>query len=464
MMERDVDSLSLRDPRSRLTGGRSQLAQSVLDRRAAAAATVVLVAAFGPYVDVGIRTEQLAVYFAGGLVLIGWFGRRLDPVLAAIAVLWVVLAAISALIAVTATGPQDGALASGVDALLAPAVLMLVCANWAGSVDTRLLLSRVQQWTVSLLVANSLVAVAVLQLGLVDQISGIFWSSGGPSDVLATGQYAAQQGRYGGVFNTPLAAGTAYSVGLCALVHLRAKAIWSTRTHAILAVGLLVGGLLPQSKVLLLVGLPVAAALVLVLSGTRLIQSVTAMAGVVSLGWLIARSTTWWQQYGSQSIERFFAEDLTLDLLSAGRYGTGTAVGQVQQKVLDESPVLGFGAASGLGPLDTGYVELLVRAGLVGVTLALLSGLLLVGAWISRRPGGDRAAWWTTGALLAILAGAVAGGPSITQNRSGTLLVIHLLLTLGACATPRPARDAQSPPAASPAPLRPPSERSGLKS
>lgn len=433
------------------SAGRLQAAPTVdTRRRVRGAAVLILVAAYGTYIGPGIRTEQVAIYLTAGLVALGWFGRRLDPLLTTLALTLLILAGLSTISAFgTPPDVPSGSLLSGIDALLAPAGLTLVCAAWAEGPGTPALLTTVQQWTVALLVANGLFAVLVLQLGLVEQASSLFWSgSNAPDEVLATGEYAAQQGRYGGVFNTPLAAGTAYAVGLCALIHLGAKGVWASKTRAVLALGLLVGGFLPQSKIFLLVGLPVAALLLLVVGHRRRGRMVLATVGLAGIGWLAFRSTPWWQQYGVPSISRFFTEDLSLDLLTSGRYGDGAAVQRVEALVFDRAPIGGFGAASGVGPLDTGYVELLVRAGLIGVGLGLLWVLVAVAAWIRRRQGADRATWWTAGALLLVLVGAAAGGPSITQNRSGTILVVNLLLALAACrpaaASCPPARRSQS--------------------
>ena len=120
--------------------------------------------------------------------------------------------------------------------------------------------------------------------------------------------------------------------------------------------------------------------------------------------------------------------------LTAGRYGAEAAVNTIEESVLRESPLVGFGATNSAGPLDTGYVEILARAGILGLVLAGAIALILVALWLSGRQSMSRAQWWTAGALLVVWLGAATGGPTITQNRAGTILLLNLVLMLSTAA------------------------------
>lgn len=154
-----------------------------------------------------------------------------------------------------------------------------------------------------------------------------------------------------------------------------------------------------------------------------------------------ATRTEWWAQSGSARLEMYLAAgegEAGLWTLTAGRYGAEAAVNTIEESVLRESPLVGFGATNSAGPLDTGYVEILARAGILGLVLAGAIALILVALWLSGRQSMSRAQWWTAGALLVVWLGATTGGPTITQNRAGTILLLNLILILAAVARTAP--------------------------
>jgi hypothetical protein len=392
------------------------------------AATIIL-AAFGPYLTFGLRTEQVAIYLITALIGLGLVGsgQKLHPGIIGLMGIWTAIFVVSVISGLFPPfGSSVGSPLSGVDALLAPLCLMFVLAAWAGSGQITDVLLMVQKWTVALLALNAVLALTMSFVDLAPVLSANWWTgSDGPS----VGELAARNGRYGGIFNSPLAAGTAYGAGMIALVHLYVSQTWTRLKVGIAMVALLVGGLMPQSKAFMLAGLPIAVLLLVVGSRHRRIAIALSFAVVVTVAYVGLSQTLWWTEFGRNWISTLLAgsED-PLFLYTAGRYSDDNGwVGEIQDTVLENAPWGGYGTGVNLGALDTSWVEMLARAGLIGLAAFGLWLLTVVLMWAKRRQLVPRVQWWTAGAMIAMTVAAATGGPSLTQNRAGTLILMNLL-------------------------------------
>lgn len=409
--------------------------------RAERTASLLIVAAFGPYLIGGIRTEQLAVYMAGAVAMLSVIvGRRTHLPALRLAVLWAALAIVSitsGLVAPFGAGPS---LIGGTDALLAPVAVMLVLAVACAAPAQRASVVRsVQITTVVMLALNGLLALAMTRLELAPFLAEHFWSSG---DGLSIGERVLKRGRYGGVFNSPLSAGIGSGIGVVLLAFLVSTRQVRGAFAIFLSFGILVGAALHQSKVTL-VTLPLALGVVIATSNR---QRVTGLMKVAILGaasaWALV-ATGWWAEYGRDRFSAlFFGQNGgSLGAFSGGRLGENTRLGELVDQVQTNALWFGYGPAGTGLPLDNTFVEVFARAGVVGLLLFMGWLLVLVGSWIRSRSLIEKPQWIACGALLVVLMVGAAGGPSVTQNRAGTLLLMNIVPLL-ASVPPRRLRGA----------------------
>lgn len=400
-------------------------------------AALIVASAFGPYLIGSVRSEQVVIYGVTALVIARQLGRplRMDAGIAVLAALWALILGVSTL---SAAFPPTAAVTvapwSGIDALLAPLCVMLVVGLWSGyRAALGDVLTTVQKTTVVLLAVNTGVELAMSVVDLVPTLAAHWWSGSLSEGHRTIGEAAARYGRYGGVFNSPLAAGTAYSVGAVALAHLFLRREWVGPRAAVLMVAIVVGGLIPQSKAFLLAGLPIAALLLLVAAGRRVVPVAVGVLATAAGAWWFLSSTSWWSEFGEVRLSRFFTDvEDPLDLYTAGRYVSGSNVGSIWDTVMQTAPWGGYGAGVNLGALDTSWTEMVARAGLIGLAAFVLWLATVLLLWATRRHVMPRHQSCALFAMWLVLLAASAGGPSITQNRAGTLLTLNLLLLVSA--------------------------------
>lgn len=419
-------------------------------------AALIVASAFGPYLIGSVRSEQIVIYGVTTVVVARQVGRplRIDPGIAVLIVLWsVILAASTLSAAFPPAGADNVAPWSGIDALLAPLCVMVVVGLWSGDrASLGDVLTTVQKWTVVVLALNTGLELAMSVVDLLPTLSAHWWSGADLSGSQRTiGEAAARYGRFGGVFNSPLAAGTAYSVGAVALAHLHLRREWTGPRAGVLMLAIVIGGLIPQSKAFLLAGLPVAALLLLLAAGKRVVPVAAGVIATAAATWLVLSRTQWWSDYGEVRLSRFFTDvQDPLDLYTAGRYVSGSNVSSIWDTVMENARWGGYGAGVDLGALDTSWTEMAARAGLIGFGAFVLWLAVVLVLWFSRREQMSRPQWWSVGAMWLVLIAASAGGPSITQNRAGTLLTLNLLLLLTAVADRRSPPEVAEPQLAAP--------------
>jgi hypothetical protein len=392
--------------------------------------TVLLLAAFGPYLADGIRTEQVAVY--GAFVLFGvglqWMGKPSSPAVVLVVALLTAEVAIAA-IGLVQLAPLPhlylrGSALSGMDNLLLPVAVICTVSWLARAGQSEALVRR----ACSIIIVFALVNAGLAFLSVTtdtDPFLEMFWGSDG---VPSTAAKAATNGRYSGIFNQPAEGGIFYSAALLAAIYrLRERPV----LLAIAASFVSIGGILTISKVFLLAGLPIGVWQMFRTTGSRISRFI-ALGGVIGIAWGATATGVLPEWPGFDAVTGFLSPDGggrgATYLYTAGRFGSESTLTPVIDTVLGKQAWFGYGAA-GLGvAYDSGYLEALVMTGVVGLTCHLAVIATLGWTWQRRRSHVSRSTSRFSGGLLIIAIAGSVGVPALTANRVAT--VLWLLLTL----------------------------------
>lgn len=394
-------------------------------------ARIVCLSAFGPYVTGSARTEQIVVFASfAAILIVGWprivKARSCAPL--PFLVGWTGLYMI--MLIGTVWRPEDlgfyGAqpMSHGLSAMLLPVALMTLTWFWTLNAETADIMLAVAPLIVGAMVLNTGISLAQLATDKVAVFSFLprFWDT--PGSVSSVAVLAAGNGRFTGIFNQPTEAGVAYGVALFCLIYLaRRGLIKSGLLVAACAAAVVAGGVLTVSKIFLLGAVPLAVLMVLRNRRSRIrVAAWTTAAGV--LAWLLAGSRVLpaWPA-GSKILRLAHPTGALVTVYSGQRYGTGGTLGPVVSDVLRSSPWYGFGAG-GLNNVayDSLWVEVLVLGGLAGVALAASVVVMLAYRWTRLRGTLGGAEWALGGALLTLAVGGSLGLPTLTANRTSTLL------------------------------------------
>jgi hypothetical protein len=268
----------------------------------------------------------------------------------------------------------------------------------------------------------------VASLAGITDISGILgpWVRGGDESVWAS---ALAIGRFTGVFNQPLEAGTFYSVALFGTIYLASR---PGRHRALLAIAMLcilAGGLLSLSKNFVVLGLGVGVILAIALRVIRLSTAIFVSAGgMTAIGIGIWRLN---EAYATSLLDLLDSGGLIL-ALTAGRFGgEETDVGQLFAALYSRSNWLtGFGLGAHL-PLDNGYLEYFYQGGVLAILgYGIWMAILLAGAGQAMKSAEGK----LLAALLTFVAAASLGGPVITANRANVALLALMVTATHGCA------------------------------
>lgn len=396
---------------------------------------VAILSVFGPYVvkSLNLRTEQLVVYPAFIVMLAA--SRMPRPhwrLVSTLPLAWIALLPVSILgsIFILSQGPNEFSYVTAlgsVDSIMLPAAMAWIGAAVVVQSDDPLRTLRRSAWAIVLLAAaNGIVAIASVVTDLTSALS-LFWSSGvteGPSVAIR----ALGGSRHSGIFNQPFEAGLAYSVTLllwCFLFFQRdASAFWS----AIVLPPLVVGGLLPASKVFMFGGLPLSLAYFAWGSWFHHMR-VRPLAIVVSA--LAAAGATYAAlPRNVMPVSRFshvFETD-TVYRLSGGRYSTESET-DIESMFgrLSESPLVGFGLDPQIGPFDNALLAQMILGGILGAVLLGWVWWILVVHVFSAFGSASAAAVLLEALIIVLLLGSMLGAHPFLVNRAGSLA----LLTLG---------------------------------
>lgn len=399
-------------------------------RRGRVATALIALAAFGPYLFSGFRTEQIAVYATALVLAVGVWWVKARPNGHGIAVMGLLLLQLGVSVVGAVAPPQNttryqlGPALAGIDNLALPiAVIGVVWTLIAAGADRTQLIRIVCAVTVWSMVINA--GLAAWATGGSGPDLAIFQ---GQADVESVAYRAEQLGRFSGIFNQPAEAGLMYSVALLAAIYLyREKA----RMLAFTATALSIGGVLTISKVFLFVGLPIGIWQAVRSSGGRQRRAAAFLAAAIA-AWAGAKTGMIPEWTGGQYLIRLMpgSDQGAVDLYTAGRFGGESTLAVVVNAVMESSPIWGFGAGGLAAPYDNAWVEALVMDGIFGAVLLTAVMVVLAHAWWIARPQSSPGESRLTGGLVAVVIGAAVGVPSLTVNRCATILWLLIALLL----------------------------------
>lgn len=384
----------------------------------------IAAATFGPYLIGSVRTEQLAVYGAGALLLPLTFIHVRPYLPVFLSWLTIIVVALIGLIPPTAHDViKPGNALSSLDNLALPVAVMLVVWAIVPADMVRPVLRAVAVVIVCGAAANGVLGIIATSTDISAYMRPFWSGSAGET----TAERAAQLGRFSGIFNQPAEAGVVY--GLAGLL-----AVWAFRRKPKIMLLLLtlisIGGMLCISKVFILGGLP------LILIYLWLSRSGAGKLGVIlgaaALTAGVVQTGLFQQWTGMNFLARLFAPAENhgfIEFYSAGRWNEDAGMVDLLDSVMRASPLTGFGIQGLEGiPYDSAWTEVAVLAGFMGVVLLAAVYLALI-SMARKIADGELRVLATF--ITVFLLGASLGIPSLTVNRASTVVwvVLSLLCT-----------------------------------
>jgi 4-amino-4-deoxy-L-arabinose transferase-like glycosyltransferase len=251
-------------------------------------------------------------------------------------------------------------------------------------------------------------------------------------------QNAASMGRISGIFNQPMEAGIAYSIGLTAWMY------WFSTTKrigvwkAVLLCGIVIGGAMSVSKVFILGGVPLG--IFYFAWGYRiraLIRPKFIISALLIVGFLVPISLVLMSKWiGTQFFLRLFEAKSLPDrnliaIYSAGRFGSDeSSVTQLFSLTFREAPFCGFGFGA-FSPLDNGYLEFFYQGGFVALFIYVVI-LFILSSHAVRFYNLARNECRLLFILIFLIIGAGFGAPVFTINRSSIFLWALIVLSISA--------------------------------
>ncbi len=392
-------------------------------RRGLLVLSAVVVAAFGPYISGGLRTEQIAVYSTATLLLV-FTGHlmRPDGRVALVLTVWCTYTLTAALggldTPLDRTRWVPGTAAAGLDNLVLPlAAITVVVGLMALGADQLRLLRRTAQLVVLGMMVNTFAAVA--------QYRGATWSRwwSAKTGQQSVADLAVTNDRFSGLINQPAEGGVLYGIALLCAIYL-----WSNKPGRLLVAltVLVLGGMLTVSKIFLLLALPIACwQIVRTQQGrTGRLAAVTILTAgfyVVVQAGLLPNWT------GADQLRRIApSNDQSLTQVFTGdRFGQGSTLKPVIDAVWGSEPWSGYGVGGLSIAYDNGWVEALVLAGVVGVVCYTVALCVLVSAWRRMPRSAER---MLLGGILLLAAVGSLGLPVLTANRASTVFWLLTIL------------------------------------
>jgi hypothetical protein len=399
-------------------------------KRGTYVAAAIALSAFGPYLFSGFRTEQVTVYAAFAVLLLGgcWIKARPSGHGLAVAALLVVQLTFGLVSAIdppqNTTIYQLGDPLAGIDNFALP--VAVIGAMWMllaiGADRERMI--RVICWiTVWAMVINA--GLAISATGGDGPNLAIFQ---GQAEGQSVAYLAEQLGRFSGIFNQPAEAGLMNSVALLAAIYLYRR---RASLLALTGTAICIGGVLTVSKTFLFVGLPLGLWQTVRATGTRQ-RRLAAVLAMVMLIWGAAKSGLTPEWTGGKFLIRLMpgGNQGAVDLYTAGRFGEDSTLAVVTEQIMASAPALGFGAGGLREAYDNAWVEALATGGLLGAGILTTVLVVLVYAWWCTRSTVSNAESRFAGGLVVVVLGAAVGVPALTINRCSTIVWALLALTV----------------------------------
>lgn len=389
---------------------------------------VLAISAFGPYVSAGIRTDNaltwiclpiaglglLTTKFPTGAWLIGWSWA-----------LMVLIALLSTFApAMNASPYPRGQLVSGIDNLAAPLIVFIIGLMLCRRVGYSRVVAIVGTILVLGMAGNAILAILQWGWPSLNATIASLWGLQLENSTLAR---AATLGRYSGIMQQPALAGSLYGLALIMSTHVLAR---RRLFRAVIWLLILVGASVAASKAFWLVGLPVAIAL-LIYNKRKGISSLGAIPALFVAGSILVLAL-----FGL-TVDKFYLslqESMTniweaasggIGGITGNRFGATGVVGDLAGWVMHDAPMAGYGITGLEIATDSGFLQVFVAAGLLGLCLVLLvCGMILRTAWRTRNIQDQMGPLFV--ALAVVTVALSVGFPALTGNRITILLWLLL--------------------------------------
>jgi len=241
--------------------------------------------------------------------------------------------------------------------------------------------------------------------------------------VQSVSQNAAGMYRFSGIFDQPLEAGFAYSVGLFCIIYLvSVKHLSRPELIAYLSFVLL-GGLLSISKVFVYGGIPLG---LLYASYSLRLQLTWFLWALLSLS--VALIIIYNVSDDAQAFSflfRLLTGERFLEELLFGRFDHSSSMADAFADILFLSPLVGFGF-TGPSIYDSGYLQYFYQGGFFGIAIQLFL-LCYVNYGIHSQNKKMRLFFF---AVTALQIGALLGGPTMLSNRASIFLAVLYAMAL----------------------------------
>lgn len=384
---------------------------------------LILISAFGVYVVPGVRMEHLIIYPSVALFIIYALltMKKMITNYFFIFLIWVVFLAITLTVTRFNNGESFNILGD-VESFITPMLLMILFLFISGNqnkVTVEETLIKSSKTLIVMLVFNTIFIIYSM-FNDVTQLGAMFW--GGESTVAHA---AMTNGRYSGVFNQPMEAGVAYSIGLLAWLYLSEKINTSTFKYTLSLFLMVIGGLVTVSKVFIFGGLGLffLGALINKSLRKRIIKLMIRTLIIAVPGFFLVFRT--WS--GLEYLLRFTTPtEGFLTMVTAGRFGEESQQASLFSEVWSENPI--FGRGFGVTEIyDSEFFRFFAIGGTTGLILYGIIIVILIYAGIkSIKINRFKEESKLFILLIVLIIGTGIGAPTLTLNRSSVILWVFI--------------------------------------
>ena len=397
----------------------SHLRRDVRWNASSVALWTIIIVAFLPYVPAGYRVEHVLAPLIAFNAFCFLISRQVGILRWILAPLLALLIGVIATVLGSIISQKTGTEASPANMFvrLAMPPLLLICFIYLIEKNNIAFRSIVEA-----IFFSSIVIAALSLLSISSTLSEFFHPF-----VAEDGVWRGSRGtgRYPGIFNQPIEAGLYFGLATLCLAYVYKVSKMQPLLLAVGFLAILLGGSVSLSKTFFL-GLVVVTLFLIALKKWRIVATVAigAVPAIAVAYYLLDPSGAYFN-----SLLTLLQENGPIAAITAGRFGMTDAGGSEMARQLMEAAsrsqqnfFLGFGLGSFM-PLDSGFFEYAYQGGIVA-----LFGYLSFFAfffWLSfRHRSSDYGKLLFFVTLFALLAS--FGGPTLTANRAGYLLLLLL--------------------------------------
>lgn len=223
-----------------------------------------------------------------------------------------------------------------------------------------------------ILILSTMIATLSMFFDL-NTLSLYLWGSESAVGFLAQSNY-----RYTGLFNLPIEAGIAYTIGVFNLFFVRKYDLINERQILIISLSIIVGGLLSISKVFLLFGLPLIIVFLVVNKNLKYVVSSIMIFTITYYSSTFILKDWDGLDFIKNFINNLIYGDSLIYSLTSSRFGEGsTQQSTLLKNILAESPIFGTGLGS-LEIYDSTISLIISSGGLLYLSIFILVILIFI--------------------------------------------------------------------------------------